>query len=63
MTLMFPPSLLPLSPSGISELTATRIPATSGLGFIQHLGDPGLSSAAVAAEYRRSARIVKQPAL
>ena len=32
MTFMFPPSLLPLSPSGISELTATRIPATSGLG-------------------------------
>jgi hypothetical protein len=32
MTFMLPPSLLPLSPSGIGELTATRIPATSGLG-------------------------------
>jgi len=32
MTFMFPPSLLPLSPSGISELTATRIPAAAGLG-------------------------------
>ena len=32
MTFMFPPSLLPLSPSGIRELTATRIPATAGVG-------------------------------
>ena len=32
MTFMFPPSLLPLPPSGISELTATRIPATAGVG-------------------------------
>jgi AraC-like DNA-binding protein len=32
MTFMFPPSMLPLSRSRISELTATRIPATSGLG-------------------------------
>lgn len=32
VTFTFPPSLLPLSPSGIRELTATRIPATAGLG-------------------------------
>ena len=32
MTFMFPPSMLPLSRNRISELTATRIPATSGLG-------------------------------
>lgn len=32
MTFMFPPSLLPLRPSGVSELTATCIPATAGVG-------------------------------
>jgi AraC-like DNA-binding protein len=32
MTFMFPPSLLPLSPTGVRELTATRIPATAGVG-------------------------------
>src|ERR1051325_8931432 len=32
MTFMFPPSMLPLSRNRISDLTATRIPATSGLG-------------------------------
>ena len=32
LTFMFPPSLLPLSPGGIKQLTATRIPATAGLG-------------------------------
>jgi AraC-like DNA-binding protein len=32
MTFMFPPSLLPLSRAGLRRLTATRIPATAGLG-------------------------------
>jgi AraC-like DNA-binding protein len=32
MTFMFPPSMLPLSRSGIRELMAARIPATAGLG-------------------------------
>ena len=32
MTFMFPPSLLPLSPSGRKRLTAVRIPATAGMG-------------------------------
>jgi AraC-like DNA-binding protein len=32
LTFMFPPSLLPLSPSQRRELTALRIPATAGLG-------------------------------
>src|SRR3954447_13901121 len=32
MTFMFPPSLLPLSRGGLRQLTATRIPATIGLG-------------------------------
>jgi AraC-like DNA-binding protein len=32
MTFMFPPSLLPLSRRQIAQLTATRIPATTGLG-------------------------------
>jgi len=32
LTFMFPPSLLPLSPSGRKRLTAVRIPATAGLG-------------------------------
>src|SRR5207248_5755274 len=32
MTFMFPPSLLPLSRSQIRRLTATRIPASAGLG-------------------------------
>ena len=32
MTFMFPPSLLPLSRSQIGQLTATRIPASAGLG-------------------------------
>jgi AraC-like DNA-binding protein len=32
MTFMFPPSLLPLSRSQIRRLTATRIPASEGLG-------------------------------
>ncbi|MFI5893717.1 helix-turn-helix domain-containing protein [Actinoplanes sp. NPDC051513] len=32
MTFMFPPSLLPLSPSGRKHLTAVRIPATAGMG-------------------------------
>jgi AraC-like DNA-binding protein len=32
MTFMFPPSMLPLSPSGRKRLTAMRIPATAGLG-------------------------------
>ena len=34
MTFMFPPSLLPLSRSQIKRLTATRIPATTGLGEV-----------------------------
>ena len=42
MTFMFPPSLLPLSRNQIKRLTATRIPATAGLGdltaqFLLHL--------------------------
>ncbi|HEX5204834.1 helix-turn-helix domain-containing protein [Paractinoplanes rhizophilus] len=42
MTFMFPPSLLPLSPSGRKHLTAVRIPATAGMGdltaqFLLHL--------------------------
>ena len=32
MTFMFPPSLLPLSPSGRKRLTAVRIPPTAGMG-------------------------------
>jgi AraC-like DNA-binding protein len=32
LTFMFPPSLLPLSPSRLRQLTAVRIPATTGLG-------------------------------
>jgi AraC-like DNA-binding protein len=32
MTFMFPPSLLPLSPSGRKHLTAVRIPPTAGMG-------------------------------
>ena len=123
MTFMFPPSMLPLSRNRISELTATRIPAASGLGeltsqfllqlarnvdhytpaeaarlstaalevlatrlarvlevrdwgtrearkhamlttiqaFIcQHLGDPGLSPAAVAAAHHMSLRSLHQ---
>jgi AraC-like DNA-binding protein len=32
MTFMFPPTLLPLSRAGLKRLTATRIPATTGLG-------------------------------
>jgi AraC-like DNA-binding protein len=32
LTFMFPPSLLPLSPSGLQDLAAVRIPATSGVG-------------------------------
>ncbi|KAB2352515.1 helix-turn-helix domain-containing protein [Actinomadura rudentiformis] len=32
LTFMFPPSLLPLSPSGRKWLTAVRIPASAGLG-------------------------------
>lgn len=32
MTFMFPPSLLPLSPSGRKQLTAVRIPPTAGMG-------------------------------
>ena len=32
MTFMFPPALLPLSPSGLKRLFATRIPANAGLG-------------------------------
>jgi AraC-like DNA-binding protein len=32
LTFMFPPSLLPLSPSQLRRLTAVRIPATTGLG-------------------------------
>ena len=32
LTFMFPPSLLPLAPSRLRELTAVRIPATAGLG-------------------------------
>jgi AraC-like DNA-binding protein len=32
MTFMFPPSLLPLSRDGLRRLTATRIPASTGLG-------------------------------
>jgi AraC-like DNA-binding protein len=34
LTFMFPPSLLPLSPSGIKRLAGRRIPATSGLGHV-----------------------------
>jgi AraC-like DNA-binding protein len=42
MTFMFPPSLLPLSPSGRKHLSAVRIPATAGMGdltaqFLLHL--------------------------
>jgi AraC-like DNA-binding protein len=32
LTFMFPPSLLPLSRTGVRQLTALRIPASSGLG-------------------------------
>jgi AraC-like DNA-binding protein len=32
LTFMFPPALLPLSRTGVRELTAVRIPATAGLG-------------------------------
>ena len=32
LTFMFPPSLLPLSPSRLRDLAAVRIPATSGVG-------------------------------
>jgi AraC-like DNA-binding protein len=32
LTFMFPPSLLPLAPSQVRDLTAVRIPATTGLG-------------------------------
>jgi AraC-like DNA-binding protein len=32
LTFMFPPSLLPLSPSGVRDLAAVRISATSGVG-------------------------------
>ena len=32
LTFMFPPSLLPLSPGRLRDLTAVRIPATSGVG-------------------------------
>ena len=32
LTFMFPPSLLPLSPSGLGDLAAVRIPATTGVG-------------------------------
>jgi len=32
LTFMFPPSLLPLSPSRLRDLVAVRIPATSGVG-------------------------------
>jgi len=32
LTFMFPPSLLPFSPSRLRQLTAVRIPATAGLG-------------------------------
>ncbi len=32
MTFMFPPALLPLSRAGLRQLSATRIPATAGLG-------------------------------
>ena len=32
LTFMFPPSLLPLSPSLLSQLSAVRIPATAGVG-------------------------------
>ena len=32
LTFMFPPSLLPLSPSGLRDLAAVRISATSGVG-------------------------------
>src|SRR5262249_47487896 len=32
MTFMFPPSMLPLARNQLSKLTATSIPATSGLG-------------------------------
>jgi len=43
MTFMFPPSLLPMSRSGINDLMATRIPAAAGLGdltsqFLLQLG-------------------------
>jgi AraC-like DNA-binding protein len=43
LTFMFPPSLLPLSPSRLPRLAATRIPATAGLGdltarFLLQLG-------------------------
>lgn len=42
MTFMFPPSILPLPPSRMRELTAVRVPATPGLGdltsqFLLHL--------------------------
>ena len=42
MTFMFPPSLLPLSRGRVRDLTAVRIPATTGLGdltsqFLLHL--------------------------
>jgi AraC-like DNA-binding protein len=43
LTFMFPPSLLPLSPSRVRQLAAVRIPATAGLGeltsqFLLQLG-------------------------
>jgi AraC-like DNA-binding protein len=34
LTFMFPPSLLPLSPTRLRQLTAVRIPATTGIGSL-----------------------------